>query len=122
MLIELYQQRFGDHIPLIRRQDVKGFIKRRPVWLTQKMGLDAMRKRAESMEFETRRFYEQAAQHRATPGYASCWAIWRKSNASTPAAPENWRRNIFRLKCAMRRTWPAGVCSCCKSCSRDSRG
>jgi len=63
MLIELYRQRFGDHIPLIRRQDVKGFIKRRPVWLTQKMGLDAMRKRAESMEYETRRFYEHAAQH-----------------------------------------------------------
>ncbi len=63
MLLDLYRQRFGDHIPLIRRQDVKGFIKRKPVWLTQQLGLDAMRKRAESMEYETRRFYEHAAQH-----------------------------------------------------------
>lgn len=63
MLLDLYRQRFGDHIPLIRRQDVKGFIKRKPVWLTQQMGLDAMRKRAESMEYETQRFYEKAAQH-----------------------------------------------------------
>jgi rubrerythrin len=61
MLIDLYRQRFGEHIPLIRRQDVKGFIKRRPVWLTQPLGLDAMRKRAASMEFETQRFYERAA-------------------------------------------------------------
>src|SRR5437016_3567332 len=34
-LIELYRQRFGDHIPLIRRQDVKGFIMRRPLWITR---------------------------------------------------------------------------------------
>ena len=33
-LIELYRQRFGEHIPLIRRQDVKGFITRKPLWLT----------------------------------------------------------------------------------------
>ena len=25
-LIELYRQKFGEHIPLIRRQDVKGFL------------------------------------------------------------------------------------------------
>jgi rubrerythrin len=61
MLIDMYRSRFGDHIPLIRRQDVKGFIKRKPVWLTRPLGLDAMRKRAASMEFETQRFYERAA-------------------------------------------------------------
>src|SRR4026207_1943075 len=32
-LIEMYRERFGDHIPLIRKQDVRGFIRRRPVWL-----------------------------------------------------------------------------------------
>jgi rubrerythrin len=35
MLLDLFQQRFGDHIPLVRREDVKGFIKRRPVWMTR---------------------------------------------------------------------------------------
>jgi rubrerythrin len=34
-LIELYRSRFGEHIPLIRRQDVKGFISRRPLWLVR---------------------------------------------------------------------------------------
>jgi rubrerythrin len=60
-LLELYRSKFGEHIPLIRRQDVKGFVSRKPVWLVQPLGLDAVRKQAETMELETRRFYEAAA-------------------------------------------------------------
>ena len=59
-LIEIYRQRFGEHIPLIRPQDVKGFVERRPVWLIRPLGIDVVRKQAEIMELETRRFYEQA--------------------------------------------------------------
>ena len=61
-LLDLYRQKFGDHIPLIRRQDVKGFVTRKPVWLVRPLGLSAVRKEAELMELETRRFYERAAQ------------------------------------------------------------
>src|SRR5580693_1963913 len=46
-LLDLYRKRFGDHIPLIRRQDVKGFVRRRPVWLVRPLGLDAVRKAGE---------------------------------------------------------------------------
>src|SRR6266849_4518954 len=60
-LIELYRQKFGEHIPLIRRQDVKGFVPRKPVWLVQPLGLDAVRRQASAIEVETRRFYERAA-------------------------------------------------------------
>ncbi len=60
-LIELYQQKFGEHIPLIRRQDVKGFVQRTPVWLVRPLGLDTVRKQASAIEVETRRFYERAA-------------------------------------------------------------
>src|SRR5882724_10618490 len=60
-LIELYQQKFGEHIPLIRRQDVKGFVQRTPVWLVRPLGLDIVRKQASAIEVETRRFYERAA-------------------------------------------------------------
>ncbi len=60
-LIETYRQRFGEHIPLIRRTEVKGFIARRPVWLVRPLGIEQVRKHAESMELETRRFYERAA-------------------------------------------------------------
>ena len=60
-LIELYRQKFGEHIPLIRRQDVKGFVERKPIWLVQPLGLDVVRKQASAMEVETRQFYEKSA-------------------------------------------------------------
>jgi len=60
-LIELYQQKFGEHIPLIRRHDVRGFISRRPVWQIRPLGLDTVRKLAQLMELETTRFYRRAA-------------------------------------------------------------
>ena len=60
-LIELYRQKFGEHIPLIRRQDVHGFVQRKPVWLVRPLGLDTVRKQASATEVETRRFYEKAA-------------------------------------------------------------
>lgn len=60
-LIELYQSKFGEHIPLIRRNDVKGFVERRPIWLTKPLRLEAVRKEAATMEVETRRFYEKSA-------------------------------------------------------------
>jgi len=60
-LLEHYQSRFGDHVPLIRRQDVRGFVNRRPVWLVRPLGLKAVQKAAEGMELETKRFYEVAA-------------------------------------------------------------
>jgi erythrin-vacuolar iron transport family protein len=61
-LIEMYRRRFGEHIPLIRRHDVKGFVQRRPVWLLRPLGLNVVRRQAEIMELETRRFYERAIQ------------------------------------------------------------
>jgi rubrerythrin len=64
-LLELYRQKFGEHIPLIRRQDVGGFVSRTPVWLVRPLGLAVVRKQTETMELETRRFYEKAAR-RAT--------------------------------------------------------
>jgi erythrin-vacuolar iron transport family protein len=60
-LIELFRQKYGDHIPLIRRQDVRGFVNRRPVWLVRPLGLDTVRNQASAMEVESRRFYERAA-------------------------------------------------------------
>jgi rubrerythrin len=59
-LIETYRDRFGEHIPLIRRQDVKGFVPRRPVWLSRPLSIQDVRKQLEVMELETRRFYERA--------------------------------------------------------------
>ncbi|HTJ89187.1 MAG TPA: ferritin family protein [Acidocella sp.] len=60
-LLDMYQQKFGDHIPLIRRQDVRGFMSRKPVWQLPKPSIDDVRNLAESMEAETQRFYRLAA-------------------------------------------------------------
>lgn len=66
-LIDTYQTRFGDHIPLIRRQDVKGFVERRPIWLVRPLGINAVRKQVAVMELETERFYERALERITEP-------------------------------------------------------
>ncbi len=60
-LIEIYRQKFGEHIPLIRRQDVRGFVQRKPIWLNTPLRLEQIRAQVGAMEAETRRFYVHAA-------------------------------------------------------------
>jgi len=62
MLLDLHRKKFGDFLPLIRRQDVKGFVARQPIWLNRTLSIDATRKFAEEMEYETARFYRRAAE------------------------------------------------------------
>ena len=63
-LFDLYRQKFGEYLPLIRRQDVKGFIQHKStLWLMRPLGLDEVRKFAEDMEFQAERFYRKAAQN-----------------------------------------------------------
>ncbi len=60
-LLEVYRAKFGEHIPLIRRQDIRGFIQHKPVWQMAQLNLDVVRNLAESMETETQGFYRRAA-------------------------------------------------------------
>ena len=61
-LIEIYKQKFGEHIPLVRRNDVRGFVQRKPIWLNTPLRLEQIRAQFGAMEAETRRFYQHAAQ------------------------------------------------------------
>jgi len=61
-LLKLYEQRFGSTLPPIRREDVKGFLRRRPIWLTRNLPLETIRKEAENMEFQAARFYDKAVE------------------------------------------------------------
>jgi len=61
-LLEIYEQRFGAHLPPIRREDVKGFLRRRPIWLTKNLPLDTIRKEVETMELQAEQFYAKAAE------------------------------------------------------------
>jgi erythrin-vacuolar iron transport family protein len=61
-LLQLYEERFGPHLPPIRRENVRGFLRRRPIWLTKNLSLDTIRKEVETMELEAERFYSRAAE------------------------------------------------------------
>src|SRR5438445_12503959 len=76
-LIEKYRQRFGEHIPLIRRGDVKGFLERKPVWLVRPLGINTVRKQAEIMRSEERRVGKEGRSR----GYTLEWREKKKCEA-----------------------------------------
>lgn len=63
MLIGMHQARFGEFIPLIRREHVSGFYERKPDWLVKNLPLEKIRAQAEEMEQQAIRFYEEAIKH-----------------------------------------------------------
>ncbi|KQY40516.1 iron exporter MbfA [Rhizobium sp. Root483D2] len=63
MLIDMHRRRFGERIPLIRREHVSGFLTRKPDWLRHNQSLDAMRGEAEAMETQAYNFYVEAAKN-----------------------------------------------------------
>ena len=67
-LIDLYREKFGEHIPLVRRHDVKGFLQHEPLWMLRPLGLAKVRRQAEAIELETRRFYERALERSTDAG------------------------------------------------------
>ena len=67
-LIDLYREKFGDHIPLVRRHDVKGLLHHEPLWMLRPLGLAKVRRQAEVIELETRRFYERALERSTDAG------------------------------------------------------
>src|SRR5882724_11287704 len=85
-LLAMFRQRFGDHIPLIRRENVKGFLARRPNWLVRPLGVNVARRQAEVMELEAQRFYQRA--------------IARTTDVSTLAP-------LFAAAFATHKTWDA---------------
>ncbi|HTV47418.1 MAG TPA: ferritin family protein [Phycisphaerae bacterium] len=113
-LADLYRQQFGEKMPIIKRDDVRGFIKRRPVWLVLKMGLKAMREQAQVMELETTRFYRQAAARtknesirklltdlaQAEEGHASTAGALTEQHLTTEARGQEdaARRKLFLLQ------------------------
>jgi erythrin-vacuolar iron transport family protein len=62
MLFDLYSKKFGEHMPPIRREDVRGFYKRNPIWLSKMLSVEKMRAEAERMELQAASFYDKAAE------------------------------------------------------------
>src|SRR5258708_36923862 len=97
MLIETYRARFGEHIPLIRREDVKGFAPRKSYWLTRPLKIADVRKQAELMELETRQFYQKAIGQVTDVGIRKLLGdleeIERKHQVTAGAGPEKLPMN-----------------------------
>ena len=80
-LIELYRQKFGEHIPLIRRQDVKGFVQRKPVWLMRPLGLESRSEgRPAQWKSKPGNFTKELRPEPTMPVSASCWMTWLRRN------------------------------------------
>jgi erythrin-vacuolar iron transport family protein len=112
-LIEIFRSRFGEHIPLIRREDVKGFLQRRPLWLARPLRIQDVRKQVEVMELETRRFYERAIHHVTDAGvrkllgdlaeaerrhYATAGALQETIAPAVGTKEEDAQRRLFVLQ------------------------
>jgi rubrerythrin len=98
MLIETYRTRFGEHIPLIRREDVKGFAPRRPFWMTSPLKIADVRRQAELMELETRQFYQKAIEQVTDAGIRKLLGeleeIERKHQVTAGAMQENMPQTV----------------------------
>ncbi len=93
-LIDLHRVRFGEVIPLIRREHVAGFYARRPVWLSQTLSLDTMRGESATMEKTAHDFYSRAAARNRMPRHGNFWAILPLPRPVTNAMRSGWRRRI----------------------------
>ena len=67
-LIDVFAERFGSHIPLVQRQDVRGWVQRRPAWQVRAMGIEAVRRHVQQMEKDAGRFYQKAASRTSDAG------------------------------------------------------
>ena len=90
-LIDLFVAKFGEHIPLIRRQDIKGTIVRRPVWHIKPLSIDRIRNAAEEMERDAARFYRLTAERSSDAGI-------RKLLGDLAAVEEQHQRDAAQLE------------------------
>lgn len=113
-LYDFYRSRFGEHLPPIRREDVRGFLKRRAFWWSPHLDLDKMRREAEVMELQAANFYDKAAQQTLDVGVRELFTKLaevergheRKANElaeahlneNVEAAEEHARRKLFVLQ------------------------
>ena len=111
-LFETYRQRFGEHIPLIRRQDVKGFVQRRPLWLARPLKIADARKQAELMELETRRFYQKAMRQVTDAGIRKLLGDLEEVERKHQVAAEAMSENITPDGQKRRKKTPSADCLC----------
>jgi erythrin-vacuolar iron transport family protein len=66
-LLKTYHERFGPNLVAIGRDHVRGFLRRRPVWLIRNLPLSIIRRETEIREAEAGGFYQKAAARAQDP-------------------------------------------------------
>jgi rubrerythrin len=117
MLFDLYRTKFGEYLPLIRRQDVKGFIQNKPLWLVRPLRLEEVRKYAEAMEFEAARYYRKAALSARDASIRHCCSSLPRSRTSTKTSRKSSGSKSSPRRPAPAKTRRPGAYSCCSTCS-----
>ena len=86
-LIALFKEKFGEEIPLVRPQDIRGFVRRDPLPVWRPMGVAEVRKRVAVMELETERSIEAASEPGCIgPGLREPVTARGKSPRASPGA------------------------------------
>ena len=67
-LLDLYVERFGQRLVPIRREHVRGFVTRKPLWLMKSLSLEAVRQQVWEMEEGAYHFYLEAAKQATDAG------------------------------------------------------
>lgn len=93
-LLELFQERYGNDIPLIRREDVRGFMRRKPMWMSSSYDIDSIRSRAASMEAEAANFYHRAAARSSDPAVRKLLGDLAEIEAGHEATAENLEASV----------------------------
>ena len=117
-LIEMHRAKFGEHIPLVRRHDVRGFARHEPLWIVRPLGLDRVRKQAETMEFEARRFYERAGARTSDAGVRKLLGDLAEAERLIFPSRSGSAPSISRPALNGPKRKRDGACSSCRSCSR----
>ncbi len=91
-LIDLHKERFGDTIPLIRREHVRGFYNRKPDWLVKPFGVDHVRKQASEMEAQAHRFYLAAAKRTSDASVRKLLGDLAAAEAGHMIAAKDWQK------------------------------
>ena len=94
-LLELYRHKFGEDIPLIRRQDVKGFVQRQPVWLIQPLNLQKSATRRAPWKWKRAASTSAPPPALPTPASGNCSTTWPRWSARTRRAPTRWKKKSW---------------------------
>ncbi len=93
-LMQMYEERFGPHLPPIRREDVKGFLKRRPVWLSKNLRSRPCARKRRTWNIRPPASIRRRPSVRPILASASCWVIWRQWKRRTGKRLAGWKKPI----------------------------